>query len=180
MSWMDVFKSYRKGSDIRPGETIRHVTPARMSAQPPHQYETADLHSLVHTPPFSELVILTDRHLVYKTNYALLDLLKSGFVAGAQRYAPPVATDMIQWFTDRVDTTDQDLWVPWGEIAAIAPGEQQARLSQLFGTSEIAFYYFEVQSLGGRFWLLECEHDFKRAGMNYLQTIDALRALNRL
>ena len=180
MSWMDVFKSYRKGSDIRPGETIRHVTPARMSAQPPHQYETADLHSLVHTPPFSELVILTDRHLVYKTNYALLDLLKSGFVAGAQRYAPPVATDMIQWFTDRVDTTAQDLWVPWGEIAAIALGEQQARLSQLFGTSEIAFYYFEVQSLGGRFWLLECEHDFKRAGMNYLQTIDALRALNRL
>jgi len=180
MSWLDAFKSHRTGSDIRPGETIRHVTPARMSAHSPQQYETADLNSFVYTPPFSELAILTDQHLIYKTNYALLDMLKSGFVAGAQRYAPPVATDVIQWFTDHVETTDQNLWIPWHEIVAIIPDEQPAQLSHLFGISEVTFYYFEVQSRGGRFWLFECEHDPTRAGVNYLQTIDALRGLHRL
>ena len=173
MDFKRLFQSYRVGAELADGEHIQAVTGARLLHCAPQDLSLDELRALGQ-PPWDERLIATDNYLVYDTNYALLDVMKAAWVGGAKRYAGEGLASVIERLADWVDTTENSVWIPYGQIHGVSAQRAELNVPGLFGSSVVTVYYFEVSTAAGTAWFAQVPLSSRASEKAFHRMADAL------
>lgn len=164
---MPLFKTYRPGMDVGRGQSLELATRVTLLEENPEQLMQENFETLVsQSVPIEEWLLLTDDYLVYATEEAVLEHLRTILLDRARQIAPERVRELLSLLSEHADSDASRIWLP-RRGAQARPWVFEGRAPALLGTKPVPIHYYEIRVGPGSLYFLQQPIGRKRARLDF-------------